>query len=415
MRNYPRVYTSFMPNAPIMNGVPGAMLDIIKKCLNGGWTPFDAQSIVVTNGIGVININAIAKVSIPDGCILAVSGCDEPQLNTEWFIHQGTNTKAFFETTVADGTYGGSIKVVPVPAGWDILFSGANQAVIRSSNDDSSRTCVQIVDTSATHCNFEFGTDATSVSQLIDNTYIQNSYTKSILKSRNAVAANFRGWAIICDNTTVFIVTDLFSFGSSIPLGRDGFLGGRVQFFGDYIPNEVSDTEAFASYFQSLDPAATDNAITTDCTPQSSGIFTSNAWGNARPTVRSSLYRYNKWNWGVFCPQADITNPTYRQSGSTSNLGLQFITDLEKSHRRCGVYSRGSGGTSAISLMGVLPGIRYSDYFIRSMFQTFSSSVDKTDNTRYVYIPIDWGNRSSNLYDASWGMIPFIINRKWGD
>ena len=155
MRNMPRVFTSFMPNAPRLPGVPGAMLDIFKKCLSGGWTPFDILKIDVSNGIATISMSA-TSYSLPDYCRLMISDCDEPQLNKEWTITRGGNTAAQFETTVADGTYGGAIKAVPEPAGWELVFSGTNEAIIRSANQDSSRTIVKIVDQNATTCGFDF-------------------------------------------------------------------------------------------------------------------------------------------------------------------------------------------------------------------------------------------------------------------
>lgn len=192
----PRVYTSFMPNAPTLSGVPGQWLDIVKKCLIGGWTPFNVTSIEVSGGVGIINF-AQENKSLPDYCYLTITGCDEPLLNGEICITEGFVTIGKFATTVADGTYLGDIKAVPSPAEWELMFSGTNTAIIRSSNTDSSRMVIKIDDTRSHVVPFEYGSDALSINQIVDLATFpiisnQNNNDKNFLKAFNANANLYR-------------------------------------------------------------------------------------------------------------------------------------------------------------------------------------------------------------------------------
>ena len=413
MRNMPRVYTSFMPNAPILNGVPGALLDIIKKCLIGGWTPFDVSEIVVASGVATMKFS-YPNNSLPDYCILDITGCSEPLLNTEVTIYEGNDTTGKFKTTVADGTYSGAIKAAPTKADWELVFSATNQGIIRSMNDESSKICVKITDTNATTCSFDFGTDAKSISQLVDSMKATHNYDRCIMKSRNADATQFRGWSIIADNTTVYITTDMYTPGSNQPFTRDHLQAGKIYFFGDYISNDPQDSSNFASYFPAINQGDTYDAISyPDSKPTNSGTWTEN-WIAARPTIKTTKVRYQNWSWACFLCTSEVPNPTWRISGTTSSMDIMFVNNLEKSHKKVGVFSRGASGNTSIGLFGYLPGIRFSEYFIRSMYKPFSSSKEEETGDVYVYLPIDNTYRDYNTFDITWGFSPFIINKKWG-
>lgn len=413
MRNMPRVYTSFMPNAPILNGVPGAFLDVIKKCLTGGWTPFDVLSIVVANGKATMTYGS-SNTSLPDYCRLIISGCDEPQLNKDWTIIRGGDTEATFETTVADGTYGGSIKAVPENAGWELVFSGTNEAVIKSGNSDGSGTMVKIVDQNATTASFDFALDAKSINELIDYARAYDNVERVVLKSRNADPSHFRGWWIVCDNSTVYICTDMFTPGGSIQHSRPMLQGGRLSWFGDYISSNKQDNEAFGGYFQPLGTGATANNLNYgNASPQWSGVW-SEDWNTGRPVIRLNQSAYGKWYWSIYNASPDPTNNTWRLNGSTSNLDIGYVSSVEKANRRVPIYGRVSGPGSALSCFGHLAGYRYSDYHIRAIFMPFTSSKDE-DGVAYLYAPMDHSNRDNNAYNETYCMAPFVINRKWDE
>lgn len=413
MRNLPRVYTSFMPNAPILNGVPGSLLDIIKKCLIGGWTPFDVISIVVANGKATMKYGS-SNTSLPDYCRLIISGCDEPQLNRDWTIIRGGDTEAIFETTVADGTYGGSIKAAPEGAGWELMFSGTNEAVIRSGNTDGSGTVVKIIDQNATTAGFNFAFDALSINELIDNARAVDNVERNILKSRNADPSLFRGWWIVCDNSTVYIVTDMFTPGATVLHNRQSLLGGRLSFFGDHISSNKQDNQAFSAYFQPIQVGATGNNLSFgNASPQWSGAWTED-WNAGRPLIRQNQSAYGKWYWCIFHPNIDPMNNLWRLNGGSSNIDIGFVSSVEKAYRRAPVYGRVSGPGSAWVNYGWLPGYRYSDHHTRAIFMPFTSSKDP-DGVAYLYAPMDHSNRDNNAYNTSFCMAQFVINRKWDD
>jgi hypothetical protein len=413
MRNLPRVYTSFMPNAPILNGVPGALLDVLKKCLVGGWTPFDILGITVASGVATIQM-AATSASLPDYCRLVISGCDEPQLNKEWSITRGGNTTATFETTVADGTYGGAIKAAPEAAGWDLLFSGTNEAIIRSSNTDSSGTVVKITDVNATTAGFEFGYDARGINEIIDAARAVDNVERNVLKARNADPSRFSGWYVVCDNTTVYFLTDTFTPGGSNPHTRPMLNGGRLNYFGDYISNDRQETEAFAAYFQTLATGATSfETRYGNASPQWSGPW-SEDYNMARSTVRMPRSAYAKWYWAIMNASPDIVNNIWRMNGGLSNLDMSYVSSLENTYRKIPITARVSGPGSAISYFGNLAGYRYTDYFIRSIFMPFTTSKDESGRV-WLYVPFDNTPRDHANYNENMGMAPILMGRKWDE
>lgn len=413
MRNMPRVFTSFMPNAPRLAGVPGAMLDIFKKCLSGGWTPFDITSIVVTNGVGKINFN-YPDCSLPDYCYLTITGCSEPQLNTEVCIERGYATSGEFPTTVADGTYnaasGDTIKATPVKADWQLMFTGANTGIFRSNNLDSSQTVVRMDDTRALVCDFNFGSDAIGIDSIVDQPNFSVN-ARNIYKAWNASASSFRNWAIVADNTTVYITVDSTQQQYAIPK-REDFMGGRWHGFGDYLSDNPASPVPFFYFLSAVNYTDNNYYNYGDDTPWVSGPALFNITA-ARAAVRSSNFASTPWTIGSFTVSQLPVHNAIRVSGSVTNFTNFFNDTMFSGMRKAPVYT--TFGNLTLQL-GHLPGIRYSDYNFRLFLQkTFGTKKPTGSDDVYLMTPIGSFMRSSEVMDATSGVVPFIINKKWDE
>lgn len=414
MRNYPRIYTSFMPNAPILNGVPGSLLDIIKKCKIGGWTPFDVTKIEVLNGLATFYFN-YTNCNIPAYSILTFTGCDEPLLNNTFTVITGGSNKAIFETTVADGTYLGSIKAVPEAAGWELMFSGTNRAVIRSGNLESSRTVVQITDTQSTTCQFEFGSDATSVTNIIDNTLSFNSRTKNILKSRDAVANNWRGWFIVTDNTTTYIFTDVYTMGATI-IPKDNLVNALPCFYGDYLGVEDDNETPFAFSFNGNNPNDTYYNTYAGHINQSNVYYnySDSNYENTRSLIRTTQFRVKAWAHAFIYAQVNSIQNTWRWSGGASKYSLYNLNKIESFHKDIPVHTNPMANSNLAYMAGKLPGIKFSEIALINIYNGFTTSKDELTGDIYLYLPTkrDTGYTLNVTTDS--GMVPFIMNKKWG-
>ena len=414
MRNYPRIYTSFMPNAPVLNGTPGSLLDIIKKCKIGGWTPFDVTKIEVLNGIATFYFS-YTNCSIPAYSILTFTGCDEPLLNSTFTITRGGTNIAQFNTTVADGTYLGTIKAVPEAAGWELMFTGTNQAVIRSGNPDSSRTVVQITDTTATTCQFEFGSDATSITNIIDNTTMMANNGKFILKSRYANATNWNSWYIVCDNTTVYISTDNYSNGANV-IPAQNLMNSVMSYYGDFISTEENNETPFGFYFQGINAGETNNNLNSYQVTASGNWynFSSSNYFNMRSGCRQTQFRSNAWTHAVFRAQISSVNSGGRWSGSSSMYSPFNINYIDTYYKDVPVHCTSLINGNQVYIAGKLPGIKFAEPHLFNIFSNFNISTG-IDGDIYLYCPI----RSANTFDLSTnstasGLVPFIMNKKWG-
>lgn len=423
MRNYPRVYTSFMPNAPILNGTPGAWLNILKKCLVGGSDTFDIGSITVASGVATITYNYANQQLLPFN-IIVIQGCDEPLLNTTVTIIDGYVGGATFNTTVADGTYTGAsgIKASYEPAGWEVMFSGTNQSVLRSLNPDSSKTCVYVDDTNATTCSFEFAYDALSLTNLISPTSdagTKINYVKCLLKSFNAVAGNYRNWAIVADNSTCYMLTD-YSIANPSPITKDIFVGSRLTFFGDFTSSNSFDKNTFGFWFTGIAVGATAQVTSLTGSPQYTGFFGTTIATDNRSGLRSDYNTLTPWNYAFFFSNPSVCNATNYQSGCNSGYGVTSIDDLTQVFRKIpvnGVYYNvnlfaASFGTYI--MYGQLPGLRFSDYQIRNFFNNFDIIKSPSGDEVFMLLPISSTNRSSDIIDSSsMGLMPILLNKIW--
>lgn len=410
MRNMPRVYTSFMPNAPRVNGAVGSLYDTIKKCLNGGWTPFAVSSITVQDGIATLHFD-IDRKSLPDYCYLTIAGCSEPLLNGDFCIVKGFEKRGEFSTTVANGQYTGAITAVPTPAGWNQLFTATNTGIFRSNNIDSSQMVVKVTDTKTQTTQFEFAGQALTITSFVEAA-IFTPNEKNVFKSPRVGATYFRNWAIVCDNTTVYFCLDSTNDMYTVDPLRENFNGGKWYAFGDYLSNNPFETIP-SFYFMS--PVG---ALDTVENASRSGSFTiadtySNDMTTARTGVRSKNFFFRNWEEASFSANMHIANNAYqRTSGSESRVSASDYTDITSDLIVLPVHYK-SSDTSIVKL-GTLPGVRYSHYNLRPFMNRFSTFKNEQTSAAYLQVPVGEIGRTDEQHQTSMGVLLFKMNAPWG-
>lgn len=146
-----KFFNEKMPGAPTLNGTPGAALAVIDACLRTGFGQRQITSLVVSGDVATITTaNEAGNVELLHS-VIAVSGITGAlaALNGEQRITAATATTLQFATTASDGTAAGTISIKTAPAGWSRIFTGANKAVYKSSDPQSTGKFLRIDDSDA--------------------------------------------------------------------------------------------------------------------------------------------------------------------------------------------------------------------------------------------------------------------------
>ena len=121
-----KLFNENLPDAPVLNGVAGSLIDLLTACLVTGFGLRTAVSLVVSGGVATLtlaneakNANRLHTVVLVEGVTGALTA-----LNGEQKITFASPTELKFATAAADGTATGAITVKTAPAGWEKKFPG---------------------------------------------------------------------------------------------------------------------------------------------------------------------------------------------------------------------------------------------------------------------------------------------------
>jgi hypothetical protein len=424
MRNLPNVYSSFCPGAPILNGTPGSFLEVIKACLVNGTTKVSFPNIVVANGIAKIMAVTEGQVFY-NGSRIAIEGCDEPLLNVTTEVDSHNSTSFSFKTTVADGTYGGSIKINQPAAGWKILFSGTNEAVLVSGNLDSLGVCVKISDIGAYNVVLEFWENMTSLTtgtNKADLTALYDNNRQARIGKAYAANATPVAWWLIADNTNVHFANDRWDSGTITPT-PDIFAGGYPTSWGEFEAFSESDKKNFY-YSGPKCYASTANGTYDSTYAWSLGYFSNNTPSDTYMSgiVLTETLR-NSRGWMKLFP-ASSAIPYMNVSvvsGGAKAFKASYKMRPNLLYTDYVMVAHGPQRNSASSQMHdpvVLGTIKETKFANNAPWgNTPNFSIDKINGKRYINLPIFiyYPFRSNTSFDQNnVGIMPFLIGESWG-
>ena len=143
-----KFFNENLPDAPVLNGVAGSLIDLLTACLVTGFGLRAAVSLVVSGGVATLtlaneakNANRLHTVVLVEGVTGALTA-----LNGEQKITFASPTELKFATAAADGTATGAITVKTAPAGWEKKFPGTNTAGFKSLELESLGSCLWVND-----------------------------------------------------------------------------------------------------------------------------------------------------------------------------------------------------------------------------------------------------------------------------
>ena len=421
MRNLPNVYSSYCPGAPVLNGTPGSMLEVLRTCLVNGTAKVSFNNIVVLNGIATIKAVTEGQVYF-NGSRIAIEGCDEPLLNVTVEVDSHTAQTFSFKTTVADGTYGGSIKINQPGAGWQILFSGTNEAVFISGNLDSLGVCVKVTDVNAYYTNLDFYENMTSLTAGVGKADIagmfDNTRMSRIAKSGFA-NANPIAWWLIADNTNVHFANDRIDLGTTTP-PLDFFLGGMPVSWGQFESFADADKKNF--FYSGPKVLSTTTSGAYDSTYVAGlGYFFNTTPGdaNTQAIVLTDTMRNSRGWMKLYvssCP-----NPYFNStmvSGGTR--GIRPSYKLNPNYLYSDYIFVANGPQRGAMLDSLMVGTIKETKFISSSSwgQSKNFGIQTFNGKRYVCVPIYmyyYTRPNASIDYTSLGVMPFLIGEKWGD
>lgn len=144
-----KFYNEGMPGAPVLNGVAGALVALIKACLVTGFGIRTPTSIVVVGGVATVTTANEPKNLAMIDSVIAVSGITGAltALNGEQKITGATATTLTFATAAANGTAAGTLSIRTAPAGWEETYSTTNVSCFRSLDPTSLGAFLRLDDT----------------------------------------------------------------------------------------------------------------------------------------------------------------------------------------------------------------------------------------------------------------------------
>lgn len=148
-----KIYNEGMYGAPVLNGVAGALVALVKACLVTGFGIRTPTSIVVVGGVATVTTASEVKNLAMIDTVIAVSGITGAltALNGEQKITGATATTLTFATAAADGTAAGTLSIKTAPAGWEEPYSTTNISCFRSLDPASLGAFIWVDDTVATY------------------------------------------------------------------------------------------------------------------------------------------------------------------------------------------------------------------------------------------------------------------------
>lgn len=414
MRNFPNVFCSFSPGMPIINGIPGSFLEAIKKILINGTDKASYTSITVQDGKAYVTALADYQVFF-NGSTINIEGCNEPLLNGFKTIEGHSKYNFWFTTTAADGAYDGAIKINQPPCGWEILYSGTNEAVIISSNLDTLGVCIKIKDTNSTYAEVEIYESMSSLTVGVNKfnpSFFASNRVFRIVKSGTANSSAMNWW-LIADNTSVHLSIDR----------KNNVNNNFSYYFGDYVIsfgqcNSLDKAYSKNFYYLQTQTRNSDSEGYYDLTGSIVGICYPNSyWTNIDRYTGCFISNNNFQNWKLSTLNCGLGGSpgNWTLSGSRNNFNFYEdipVETLVTPHilLTTEVYTAGAAIPTGIIKEALF--IATNQYGNKEKF-----SLEVINGKKYILLPLNvkgWADSPGTTYNGeNLGLVAFLLDSKW--
>lgn len=222
---------SGMAGAPVVNGSAGSMIALLDAVLVNGFGLVTVESLTISSGVATCNISA-GSGATPEGVVL-IAGATPAALNGEQKVTTIGTNKVMFATALPDQTATGSISLKIAPAGWTKPFSGANKAVYRYPDVQSSRFYLRVDDSFPNNTRvrgYESMSDVDAGTGAFPN--VEQQPAGPYWPRANDSSLTARSWSVFADGRGVIVA---LAANLSTPTAHN------CVTFGELIPTKAND------------------------------------------------------------------------------------------------------------------------------------------------------------------------------
>lgn len=201
-----KFFHSDMPNSPVLNGVAGALTDLLDAVLVTGFGTKTASSLVVSGGVATLTVSPSHSAVV--GATISVAGATPSGLNGEKVVTAISAGTVSYATGLSDQTATGTVTFKIAPLGWTIAQTTTNTRAYKPSAAEASGCLLRVLDTGTTNARvwgYESMTDIDTGSGRFP-TDAQQSGGLYWPKS-DAANSTARRWFIFGDDRMVYVGT----------------------------------------------------------------------------------------------------------------------------------------------------------------------------------------------------------------
>lgn len=344
-----KVFSSSDPGAPVLSGLAGALIPILKACLVEGRGLSGVVSLTVAEGIATATYAAGHPFSV--GSVGLFAGAAPAGLNGEQrILTTSTNSVTFAATGIADGAATGSITSKLASAGWQQLFSGTNLLALKPNAVEATGCVLRVDDTGASNARivgYESMSDVnTGVGPFPTNTMAPGGTYWWRSDSGTSAA---RPWRMYADGRFFYLW---------VAAGESSSGRGSLMMFGDI--NSFKSGDAWACVTNGMESTASTSVLQPGCAGVGNASTTATAGfviarnhlalGGAQMVTKSAAYNF---------AQGYSATPAYNPTA------MVFPNGADNSLRLAPVEVLTSAG-----VRGTLPGLYHSPQMLTGFFRT---------------------------------------------
>jgi len=217
------------PDAPVLTGENGRLIDVLDACLVNGFSSRSADSITIDNEIATVSLSGGNPYE--QHVVVEITGASVPALNSEWRIDTSSASSFTFVCPgVADGAVTGAT-VNRAGAGWAKPFEGTNLAVYQAVAPDALQLYFHVKDSDGAFAEVRGWGAAEAADTVSDPFPTIAQVAAGSFGIRKSSAANpvQRPWVIIADDKFVYIFVAWDHTNST-------YHTWNAYWFGDFVP-----------------------------------------------------------------------------------------------------------------------------------------------------------------------------------
>lgn len=219
------------PDAPVLTGKNGRLIDVLDACLVNGFASRAADSITIDSEIATVSLSAGNPYE--QHIVITITGASIAGLNGEWRIDSASGSAfTFFCPGLANGVASGAT-IKRTSAGWARPFSGTNVAIYQPIAPDALQLYLQVDDSIAQSdkANVRGYGVAAAVDVVSDPfpTFEQSALGSYFVKKSSNTTDDPRPWVVVADDKLFYLFVAWNSAGAS-------YNWWNANVFGDLIP-----------------------------------------------------------------------------------------------------------------------------------------------------------------------------------